>query len=105
MVDKGDSRDLALAEIAKRQHGSVTTRQLLAIGLGRSAIAARTESGRLHRVHQGVYAVGHLALGNEGRWMAAVLAGRTGAVLSHGAAAGALGVPASPRNPSTSPCR
>ena len=31
-------------------------------------------AGHLHRVHQGVYAVGHAALSPEGRWIAAVLA-------------------------------
>ena len=40
-------------------------------------------------MHHGVYAVGHTVLGPRGRWMAAVLACRPQAVLSH-AAAGAL---------------
>jgi very-short-patch-repair endonuclease len=34
-------------------------------------------------LHQGVYAVGHRVLSVEARWQAAVLAGGTGAVLSH----------------------
>jgi very-short-patch-repair endonuclease len=34
-------------------------------------------------MHHGVYAVGHSALNREGRWMAAVLACGSGAVLSH----------------------
>lgn len=46
-----------------------------------------TRRGRLHRLHRGVYAVGHRGLSLEGRWTAAVLACGAGAVLSHGAAA------------------
>jgi predicted transcriptional regulator of viral defense system len=39
--------------------------------------------GHLHRVHPGIYAVGHPCLTYEARWMAAVLACGDGAVLSH----------------------
>lgn len=42
-----------------------------------------TEAGRLHRVHRGVYALGHAALSQEARWLAAVLAAGEGAALSH----------------------
>jgi len=42
---------------------------------------------RLHRIHRGVYAVGHARLTLEGRYMAAVLACGQGAVLSHWSAA------------------
>jgi very-short-patch-repair endonuclease len=79
--------DTALARIAASQHGVITAKQLAAVGLGRSAISERTRKGRLHRVHQGVYAVGHTAPNLHGRWMAAVLACGEGAVLSHGSAA------------------
>jgi very-short-patch-repair endonuclease len=57
------------------------------MGLGREAISRRMRAGRLHRLHSGVYAVGHKILSREGRWMAAVLACRHGAVLSHRSAA------------------
>jgi very-short-patch-repair endonuclease len=50
-------------------------------------VAHRVRAGRLHRIHRGVYAVGHPGLSNEGRWMAAVLACGEGAVLSHRSAA------------------
>jgi very-short-patch-repair endonuclease len=63
-----------VAELAARQHGIVTTKQLNDHGVGRRAIAARERAGHLHRVHQGVYAVGHPGLSREQRWMAAVLA-------------------------------
>ena len=47
------------------------------------AVLTRVRAGRLHRLHRGVYAVGHSGIGREGRWMAAVLACGEGAVLSH----------------------
>jgi very-short-patch-repair endonuclease len=79
--------DAGIGEIARRQHGVITTGQLEFVGVRSSGITDRVAAGRLHRVHRGVYAVGHAGLGNEGRWMAAVLSfGRT-AVLSHRSAA------------------
>jgi predicted transcriptional regulator of viral defense system len=61
--------------------------QLAATGLERDRVHYRVRTGRLHRIHRGVYAVGHRALSNEARWMAAVLACGDGALLSHGSAA------------------
>jgi very-short-patch-repair endonuclease len=63
--------------------------KLLALGLGAGAIKWRLRTGRLHRIHRGVYAVGHAELNQRGRWLAAVLACGKGAVLSH-RSAGAL---------------
>jgi predicted transcriptional regulator of viral defense system len=60
-----------LAELAARQHGVVTTRQL---GLTNASITYRVRAGTLHRVHRGVYAVGHKRLSEKGMYMAAVLA-------------------------------
>jgi hypothetical protein len=37
-------------------------------------VAWRSRAGRLHRLHRGVYAVGHAAPSRERRWIAAVLA-------------------------------
>jgi len=80
-----------LAQLAHGQHGVVSTAQLHALGFSRQAIYTRR--GRLlHRVHRGVYAVGHTRLSPKGRRMAAVLACGPGAVLSHRAAAGLHGV-------------
>jgi hypothetical protein len=87
MPNKIDTTDLAIAEIADRQHGVLTAKQLVSVGLGRSAISERTSGGRLHRIHRGVYAVGHRGLSLHGRFMAAVLACGPGAVLSHVSAA------------------
>jgi very-short-patch-repair endonuclease len=79
--------DKAIALLAERQHGVVTLEQLLSAGLSPAGVSRRVTAGRLHRIHRGVYAVGHAALGNEGRWMAAALACAKGAVLSHRSAA------------------
>ncbi|HWN72852.1 MAG TPA: type IV toxin-antitoxin system AbiEi family antitoxin domain-containing protein, partial [Solirubrobacterales bacterium] len=87
MVGKSTTVDVAIGRIARAQHGIVTTKQLVAAGLTRAAISKRVQAGRLYRVHQGIYAVGHDGLNNEARWMAAVLACGPDAVLSHGSAA------------------
>jgi hypothetical protein len=92
MGHKSDTVDLRLGEIAGRQHGIVTLGQLEAVGLTRYAVAQRAKKGRLHRVHQGVYAVGHQAPSWHGRWIAATLACGEGAVLSHGSAASLWGL-------------
>jgi len=91
--------DLAMSELARRQHGVVSWKQLLELGLSRDAISHRSACGRLLRLHPGVYAVGHLAISREGTWMAAVLAAGDGAVLSHTSAAVLWGL----RRPSSGP--
>lgn len=80
------SRD-RLARLAARQHGVVTLRQLYSLGFSNDQVRTRVSAGWLHRLHRGVYAVGHPRLTLHGQWMAAVLAGGTDAVLSHQAAA------------------
>jgi hypothetical protein len=79
--------DAVIAAFAARRHGLVTTAELLAAGLDRSAIARRVRSGRLHRVYRGVYAVGHAALSRDGEFMAAVLRAGEGAALGRLASA------------------
>jgi very-short-patch-repair endonuclease len=83
-ISRGDP---LVARIAARQHGVVTAEQLQIAGLSWGGIRRRAAAGRLHRIHRGVYAVGHSALSQEGRWLAAVLACGDGAVLSHRSAA------------------
>ncbi|HEY2716315.1 MAG TPA: type IV toxin-antitoxin system AbiEi family antitoxin domain-containing protein [Solirubrobacterales bacterium] len=77
--------------MAAEQHGVVSTRQLVALGYAKSTVADWAKAGRLHRVHRGVYAVGHTDLAWEGRCMAAVLACAP-AVASHWTAAWLLGL-------------
>jgi very-short-patch-repair endonuclease len=89
MREESARPDALVAELAARQHGVVTTDQLRARGVSRSAVARRLDAGRLHRIHRGVYAVGHRRLTFEGRCLAAVLACGEGAVVSH-RGAGAL---------------
>jgi hypothetical protein len=81
---------LAVADLAARSHGVVAHRQLLALGMTASMVQRWLDSGRLHRLHRGVYAVGHAALTGEGRWLAGVLACGPQAVLSHQPAAALL---------------
>jgi len=87
MQHQGDTADAVVAGIAARQHGVVSLRQLLAAGMTKSGVARRAKAGRLHRIHRGVYAVGHPRLSYAGRCMAAVLACGKRAVVSHRSAA------------------
>ncbi len=87
MGHKSDTVDARIAAVAARQHGVVTLSQLSDLGLSREGTYKRARRGRLHRLHQGVYAVGHRAPTHHSRWMAAVLACGEGAVLSHHSAA------------------
>jgi hypothetical protein len=83
----GPSLDVLVARLATRQDGVVGVEQLLAMGFTRGAIKHRVACARLIRVHQGVYAVGHEALSDRGRMIAALLAAGPGAALSHRTAA------------------
>jgi predicted transcriptional regulator of viral defense system len=79
--------DKAIAALARKQHGYIKRSQLLELGLTARAIEYRIEIGRLIPVYAGVYAVGHVPLGQEARAHAAVLACGDGAVVSHQSAA------------------
>ncbi len=83
---------MRVARLAAEQWGVVDLAELRALGLSERAVLGRVRAGRLHRVHHGVYAVGHAALPLEGRFLAAVKACGPGAVLSHHAAAALHGV-------------
>jgi len=61
----------------------VSVGQLRDLGLSQDAIGRRVADGQLHRIHHGVFAVGHRLLSMRARYMAAVLASGTGAVASH----------------------
>jgi very-short-patch-repair endonuclease len=90
--DQPPEDDRSLASLARRQHGLVSRRQLLKLGLGEDAVQHRLAIGRLHRIHAGVYAVGHRLIPKEGWLMAAVLASGPDAVLSHRSAAALWGL-------------
>lgn len=77
------ARDVALAQLAQAQFGVVTSQQLTELGFSSSAISRMVASGRLIRLHRGVYAVGHSRLLPRGRWLAGVLACGDDATLSH----------------------
>jgi predicted transcriptional regulator of viral defense system len=77
----------ALAELAERQHGVVSFRQLRELGFSKGKIARSHGAFRLVRIHRGVYAVGQGRISDHGRCMAAVLASGHDAVLSHLSAA------------------
>jgi very-short-patch-repair endonuclease len=81
-----------ILEYADRRHGVVTRRQLHALGLSDTAIRHWIRRGVLHRMHRGVYAVGHRVPAVEGRMLAAVLACGPGAALSHRSAAALWGL-------------
>jgi very-short-patch-repair endonuclease len=95
-LDKSDP-DALITRIATKQYGVVSRDQLRTAGLSSTGVARRVAAGRLHRIHRGVYAVGHRSLSHEGGWMAAVLAHGEGAVLSHRSAAALWGI-RHPRN-------
>ncbi len=87
-----DRTDAVVAERAADAYGVLSLAELLVCGLSRHAVARRVAAGHLHRVHRGVYAVGHIGLTQEGRWLAAVKACGAGALLSHHSAAMLYGV-------------
>jgi very-short-patch-repair endonuclease len=76
-----------VAALAGRQHGVVTTAQLLELGFTHHDMVHAVAGGRLHRLHQGVYLVGHTAMAPLAREHAALLACGGAAVLSHRSAA------------------
>jgi very-short-patch-repair endonuclease len=76
-----------IARIAANQHGVIRFDQLAWAGLSPAMISRRVSTGRLHRLHRGVYAVGHTNLSREGTWIAAVFACGPEAALSHDSAA------------------
>ena len=79
--------DVGLAELAARQHGVVSRRQLTVLGFSNSAVRHRLRVRRLQHLQSSVFAVGHSCLPRNAHYMAAVLACGPSAVLSHRAAA------------------
>jgi predicted transcriptional regulator of viral defense system len=76
-----------LANLAERQHGVVSIRQLEGLGYSRDSVSRASRSGRLHRLHRGIYAVGHMSLTWHSHCLAAVLSCGPNALASHTSAA------------------
>jgi hypothetical protein len=69
--------------VATRQHGNITRTQLREIGLTDDGIGHRIRSGRLFRVHRGVFSVGRPPRTSLERARAALLACGEWSALSH----------------------
>jgi predicted transcriptional regulator of viral defense system len=92
-----------VAGLAGRQHGVVSTAQLLEVGLTRPGISRRVRAKRLYPLHRGVYAVGHVALTWRSQLIAAVYACGCEAVASYRAAGALHGLVSSGRIEVTGP--
>jgi hypothetical protein len=80
--------ELAVADLFARQMTVATLDQLQELGLAPRAVHRRAESGRLYRLYPTVYSTTPPALlPPKARWLAAVLACRPDAYLSHRSAA------------------
>lgn len=84
--------DRIVAEIAARQHGVVSRKQLLQAGVPAHVVERRMAAGRLITVHAGVYRVAGHPPSPHQTLMAAVLSGGEGAAVSHRGAAFLLGL-------------
>ncbi|MFW5947428.1 MAG: type IV toxin-antitoxin system AbiEi family antitoxin domain-containing protein [Gemmatimonadota bacterium] len=88
--------DQTIGALAARQHGVVTRRQLIDVGLSPSAVDRRVKQRWLHPLHRGVYAVGPIRSPRT-KEVAAVMACGPSAVVSHRSAAALWGlVPGDP---------
>jgi very-short-patch-repair endonuclease len=96
-----EMRSLApLADLAERQYGVVTYRQMRELGLSNGHIHRASKASRLRRLHRGVYAVGHKRLSRHGICLAATLTCGEGTLLSHRSAAWLWGfLPSFPSEP------
>jgi uncharacterized protein DUF559/putative AbiEi antitoxin of type IV toxin-antitoxin system len=92
VVTRSDAFDRRAGDLATLQHGVVARRQLLELGFSVRMVEHRVAKGWLRLLYRGVYALGHEKLSMRSRWMAAVLACGSGAMLSHGSAAALWGL-------------
>jgi very-short-patch-repair endonuclease/predicted transcriptional regulator of viral defense system len=81
-VSQRSDADSLLWALARAQYWVLTHGQIREAGLSAEAIRHRVATGRLHRIHRGVYVVGRPQLTQLGYWMAAVLACGDGACLA-----------------------
>jgi predicted transcriptional regulator of viral defense system len=67
-------RQARAVQVAERQWGNITHRQLRDIGFSKEEIRGLLRRRWLHRMHRGVYAVGAVSRAPQQRWAAALLA-------------------------------
>jgi predicted transcriptional regulator of viral defense system len=79
--------DACVAARAATREGVLSIGELRTCGLDDQAVSVRVRNGWLHRLHRGVYAVGHAGVSLRGRFRAAVLACGRGTALALFAAA------------------
>lgn len=83
---------VAAWRLARRQEWVISGEQLRALGFSSEAIQHRLDSGRLHPLWPGVFAVGTPAVTDRGRWRAALFACGDDAALSHESAGAFWGI-------------
>ncbi len=88
--DKG--RDQPLAGAAARQGGVISLNQLREVDISPRSASKRHAKGSLHRIHRGVYVVGHRSISRSAELRGALLACGEEAVISHGTAAAHWGL-------------
>ncbi len=72
-----------VSRLAAKQGGRITTAQLRRCGLSKSRVVRWERNGRLHRVRDGLYAVGHMGETEVTPFHEALLLAGPGAALSH----------------------
>jgi very-short-patch-repair endonuclease len=81
------TRDLLVSRLASAQRGVVSRAQLLALGMSNTTISRWVAQGRLHRIHAGVYLLGHSVPAPLALVQAALLACGDFSFISHRTAA------------------
>lgn len=81
-----------LAAVAARSDGLITSAALGDLGVTKRQIYRWTQSGRLHRLHYGVYAVGHVPQNSRTTYRAALLAAGARSALGYSTALAYRGV-------------
>lgn len=81
-----------MARLAEHQFGVVSLEQMRAHGISARQVERLLAYGHLHRLHRGVYAVGHRRVVDHAHLLAALLATGKSAFLSHRTAAAVWGL-------------
>jgi very-short-patch-repair endonuclease len=86
-VEPEEALDAKIEQLARKQHGAIARRQVLALGGGSSVITRRVKARRWTRVAPGVYVLRGIERTFKQRVMIAVLQAGRGAAASHRCAA------------------